>query len=195
MARTTHRLPLAGPGEGFGAPREGRKWARGDFRSIRLSNGTHRSSTDPEALLARTSNAHPAQLSYEGDVLMDNRHALIVDCQVTQAVGSGERNAAKAMAADRPGAHQNTIGADKNDDTRGFVAEMRHIVVTPHGAQYKARNGGSATDGRTTRHADYAKSVNARRGTEKVDAVFGLHVIANNLIRLGNLLKPALEAA
>jgi hypothetical protein len=30
---------------------------------------------------------------------------------------------------------------------------------------------------------------------EKVGAVFGLHVIAYDLIRLGNLLKPALEAA
>ena len=34
------------------------------------------------------------------------------------------------------------------------------------------------------------------RGTEKVAAVFGLHVIAYNLIRLGNLLRPAaMEAA
>jgi hypothetical protein len=33
------------------------------------------------------------------------------------------------------------------------------------------------------------------RGTESVSAVFGLHVIAHNLIRLGNLLKPLLEAA
>jgi hypothetical protein len=147
---------------------------------------------------------------------MDNRHALIVDCKVTQAVGTGERDAAKAMAADRPGAHQKTIGADKNYDTRGFVAEMRRIGVTPHVAQNIARSGGSAIDGRTTRHEGYAKSINARRGIEKVfgwikqwgglrkfklrgtdnvSAVFGLHVIAYNLIRLGNLLTPAMAAA
>jgi hypothetical protein len=30
------------------------------------------------------------------------------------------------------------------------------------------------------------------RGTEKVGAVFGLHVIACNLVRLGNLLRPAM---
>jgi hypothetical protein len=62
----------------------------------------------------------------------------------------------------------------------------------------------------------YRKSINARRGiekvfggikqwgglrqfklrgTEKVSAVFGLHVIAYNLIRLGNLLRPAMAAA
>ena len=86
--------PPPGPGEGFGAPKEGKKRAKGDFRGIKLSNETHRSSTDPEALLARKSNAHPAQLSYRGHVLMENRHDLIVDCQVTQATGTGERDAA-----------------------------------------------------------------------------------------------------
>jgi hypothetical protein len=147
---------------------------------------------------------------------MDNRHALIVDCTITQAVGTGERDAAKAMAADLAGACQKTIGADKGYDTNGFVAEMRRIGVTPHVAQNTNRPGGSAIDGRTTRHEGYAKSINARRGIEKVfgwikqwgglrqfklrgvgkvSAVFGLHVIAYNLIRLGNLLKPELAAA
>ena len=43
----------AGPGEGFGAPKGGTKRAKGDFRGVKLSNETHRSSTDPVALLAR----------------------------------------------------------------------------------------------------------------------------------------------
>jgi hypothetical protein len=92
---------------------------------------------------------------------------------------------------------------------------MRRIGVTPHVAQNTARPGGSAIDGRTTRHEGYAKSIHARRGIEKVfgwikqwgglrqfklrgtgkvSAVFGLHVIAYNLIRLGNLLNPAMAA-
>jgi hypothetical protein len=99
---------------------------------------------------------------------MDNRHALIVDCKVTQAVGTGERDAAKDMAAAIPGAHQKTLGADKNYDTRGFVAEMRRIGVTPHVAQNTNRAGGSAIDSRTTCHEGYSKSINARRGIEKV---------------------------
>ena len=73
------------------------------------------------------------------------------------------------MAADLAGAHQRTVGADKNYDTNGFVAEMRRIGVTPHVAQNTARSGGSAFDGRTTRHVGYAKSIKARRGIEKVD--------------------------
>ena len=140
---------------------------------------------------------------------LENRHALVVDCRVTLADGFGERDAAKDMAAGRPGARRKTIGADKNYDTKGFVAEMRRLGVTPHVAQNTARSGGSAIDGRTTRHEGYAKSINARRGIEKifgwikqfsglrqfklrgkenVSGVFGLHVIAYNLIRLSNIL-------
>ena len=112
--------PPSGPGEGFGQPKAGKKRAKGDFRGIKLSNKTHRSGSDPDALLARKSNAHPALPGYRGHVLMDNPHALIVDC-VTKATGTGERDAAKVMAADHPSAHQKTIGTDKNYDNNGFV--------------------------------------------------------------------------
>ncbi len=61
--------PSIGLGEGFGAPKEGKKRAKGDFRRIEISKETHRSSTDAEALLARKSNAHPAQCSCRGHVL------------------------------------------------------------------------------------------------------------------------------
>jgi hypothetical protein len=160
--------PPSGPGESFGAPKPVKKRAKGDFRSVKLSNKTHLSTVDPDALLCRSSNAHPVLPIYRGHVLMDNRHALIVDCLVTQAAGTGERDAAQEMAPDRPGAHQKTIGADKNYDTRGFVAEIRRIGITSYVAQNTARSGGSAIDGRTTRHEGYAKSINARRGIEKV---------------------------
>ena len=160
--------PPSGPGEDFGAPKDGKRRDKGDFRGIKLSNKNHRSSPDPDALLARKSNAHQAQQSYRGHVLMDNRHALIVDCKVTQATGTGERGAAKTMAADRPGAHQKSFGADKTDDTKDLVAEMRRIGVTPHVAQITSRPGGSSIDGRTTCHERYTKSINALRGIEKV---------------------------
>ena len=98
-----YRSSKAVAAQGFwlfsGVPKEGKKQAKGDFRSIKLSNDTHRSCTDPEALLARKSNAHPAQLSYRGHLLMENRHDLIVDCRVTQASGTGERDAAKTQSS------------------------------------------------------------------------------------------------
>lgn len=53
-------------------------------------------------------------MSGQVDVLMDNRHALNVDCPVTKATGTEKRDNAKAMAAAIPGSHQKTIGAGKN---------------------------------------------------------------------------------
>jgi hypothetical protein len=58
-------------------------------------------------------------------------------------------------------------------------------------AQNTARPGGSAIDGHTTRHRGYTNSVNDRRGIEEV---FGLQVMACNLIRLSNLLTPVMAA-
>jgi len=72
------------------------------------------------------------------------------------------------MAAAIPGAHQKTIGTDENYDTRGMVAELRRIGVATHVPQNSARSGGSAIDGRTTGHEGYGKSINGRRGIEKV---------------------------
>ena len=120
------------------------------------------------ALLAHKSNAHPVQLSDRSHALIENRHDLVVDFKLTVADGYGERDAPQAKSSDRPGAHQKTIGANKNDDTRGFVAEMRRIGVTPHEAQNAARSDGSAIDGRTTRHEGDTKSINARRSIEKI---------------------------
>jgi hypothetical protein len=149
-------------------------------------------------------------------MLMDNCHALIVDCKVTQAVDTGDGSRHRFGGIPLPGAHQTTIGPHKHFDTRGFVAEMRRIGVTPHVAQNTNCPGGSAIDSRTTRHEGYAKSINARRGIEKVygwikqlgglrqfklrgtgevSAVFGQHVITYNLIRLGNLLNTVMAAA
>ncbi len=95
---------------------------------------------------------------------MDNLLALIVVCQVTYATGTEERDAAKAMAAAIPGVHQKTTAADKNYDTRGFVAWKRRIPLT----QNTSRSGGSAIDGPTNRHQGYAQSINARFGIRKV---------------------------
>ena len=58
-----------------------------DFHGEKRSNQTHRSTTDPEALLARKSAGTPARLCYAGHFLMENRNALIVDIELTQADG------------------------------------------------------------------------------------------------------------
>lgn len=71
---------------------------KGDLRGLHVSSETHLSTTDPDALLARKSNDHWAELSYRGHMLMDNRHDLVVNGLVSKADGYGERDAAREMA-------------------------------------------------------------------------------------------------
>jgi transposase len=138
-----------------------------DFRGERRTNATHASTTDPEARLYQKAKGQEAKLAYLGHVLMENRHGLVVDPCVTQATGMAEREAAVAMAEAIPGQHRVTLGADKNDDTRDGVRELRELRVTPHVAQNTAGRS-SAIDGRTTRHPGYAISQRKRKGVEEV---------------------------
>src|SRR4029434_1859440 len=63
-----------------------------------------------------------------------------------------------------------TLGADKAYDTRGFIASVRQLGVTPHVAQNIERLGGTAIDGRTVRHPGYAISQYKRN---RVEEIFG----------------------
>src|SRR5206468_11596475 len=85
--------------------------------------------------LYRKGPGQPAKLAYLGHVLMENRHALVVDTRLTLATGTAEREAGLEMLATRPGNHRITLGADKAYDVAGFVADLRQYNVTPHVAQ------------------------------------------------------------
>jgi transposase len=176
-----------------------------NFHGERRSNTTHTSTTDPEARLARKGRQHEAKLSYQGHVLMENRHGLVVDVCLTQASGVAERETALAMATNLPpGA---TLGADKSYDTADFVAGLRARGVTPHVAQHTTRRR-SAIDGRTTRHGGYAVSQQKRklveeifgwaktiallrktrhRGVRRVGWIFTFGLAVYNLVRIRNL--------
>jgi len=179
-----------------------------NFRGERRSNETHESKTDPEALLARKSEGKESKLSYRGNLLVENRNGLIVDAEVFQANGTAERDAALIMLEKVPGTQKVTVAGDKGFDTFGFVEECRNLRVTPHVAQNLERRGGSAIDGRTTRHPGYTVSQKKRkrieecfgwlktialmrkvrhRGVCKVHWIFTLACAAYNLVRMRNL--------
>ena len=179
-----------------------------DFRGERRKNDTHQSTTDPDARLYKKGVGRPAQLAYLGHVLMENRSGLVVDTRVTPADGYGERDAALVMVADVP-RRQITLGGDKGYDYPAFIAELRHLQVTPHVAQNTTKRR-SAIDRRTTRHAGYAISQRMRkrveevfgwlktvgllrklrhRGGPKVDWIFRFAAAAYNLIRIRNLVS------
>jgi transposase len=83
-ASTKSFRPKDGSGE---PPAPGRNGER-DFHGEKRSNETHASTTDPEARLYRKGPGQPAKLAYLGHVLMENRHALVVDTRLTQATGT-----------------------------------------------------------------------------------------------------------
>jgi transposase len=197
--RDRHRR---GGGGGGGSSRN----ATADFHGERRLNDTHASTTDPEARLMRHKGKE-ARLGYQGHVLMENRHGLVVDARLTQASGYAEREAALAMLGDLAGMHRATVGGDRGFDTRDFVSGCRELGITPHVAQ-NTSNRRSRIDGRTTRHAGYAVSQRKRkrieevfgwmktvgllrktrhRGRRKVDWVFAFTAAAYNLVRLRNL--------
>jgi len=138
-----------------------------DFHGQKRSNDTHTSTTDPEALLFRKSNNTAAELSYMGHLLIENRTALIVDADLTQATGYAERDCATGMLKRLPARkRRRTIAADKGYDTKQFVADVRGLGFTPHVAQNnKGRR--SAIDGRTTRHAGHGVSQRIRKRVEE----------------------------
>ena len=139
-----------------------------DFHGERRSNDTHVSPTDPEARLYRKGKGQPAKLYYIGHVLMDHRHGLPVDVEVTEADGHAERRAALAMLDRQPQPRQRrTVAADKAYDTEDFVAACRDRGVTPHVAQNLTHPAGSRLDGRTTRHASYLLSQRIRKRIEE----------------------------
>src|ERR1700730_11133980 len=187
-----------------------------NFHGETRSNATHESTTDPDARLARKSGGHESKLAYCGNVLIENRNGLVVDTELLQCNGTAERDAALLMAERIGGAQRVTIAADKGYDTKDFVQEIRNMNVTPHVAQNNNRNGGSAIDGRTTRHAGYQTSQRKRkrieevfgwmktvgmlrklrhRGVFKVGWVFTFAATTYNLVRMRNLLSPAVLSA
>jgi transposase len=177
-----------------------------NFRGERRLNDTHESTTDPEARLMRKRGI-ASKLSYQGHVLMENRHGLVVDARLTQADGYAERSAALEMLGELRAGPRITLGADRGYDTQDFVDGCRALAVTPHVAQNTTRRS-SRIDSRTTRHLGYRVSQRKRkrveevfgwmktvgvmrktrhRGRRKVDWMFTFTAAAYNLVRMRNL--------
>jgi hypothetical protein len=85
------------PKDGSGEPPSGGRNGARDFHGERLSNETHASTTDPDALLYRKGAGMAAKLCFIGHALMENRSGLVVDAELTRASGHAERLAAIAM--------------------------------------------------------------------------------------------------
>jgi transposase len=141
-----------------------------DFKGEKRSNATHESSTDPHAKLMRKGAGKESKLSYGGHALMENRHGLCIDLQITSSTAP-EPRAAESMLARQARKHvrPSTLGADKGYHTKAFVACLRKKKIAPHIAMIKQRVT-PGLDARTTRHTSYAISQKKRK---RVEEIFG----------------------
>jgi transposase len=183
-----------------------------DFKGQKRKNDTHASTTDPQARLYRKGNGQTAKMSYIGNVLMENRHGLVVDTRLELATGTAECEAALDMLPGVKKKHRRvTVGGDKGYDNDAFVRATRKMKVVPHVVQ-NTSNRESAIDGRTTCHPGYKISLRLRKrveeifgwmkttggmrrtryaGQRKVGWHFTLVATAYNLVRMRTLLSTA----
>lgn len=133
-AARTRRESNDRDGDGDGGTR--RRDMLVDWKGEKLSNQTHRSSTDPDALLARKGRGRPAELCHSGHVLMENRNGLCVDMAVDYADGHAERASAKQMLKRVRRRHRirpKTAGMDTGYDDGEFLHELEtKLKVKPH---------------------------------------------------------------
>ena len=200
--------------KGTDQPPNDPKHPTGNFHGDVRRNDTHQSTTDPDARLYKKAAGREAKLAYLGHLLTENRHGFIVDTAVTAATGTAERDAAVVMLGELPlTTRRVTVAGDKNYDTRGWVAAVRAMHMTPHVAQYvPTPHRWSAIDRRTTRHVGYQRSQRQRklveqafgwmktvgllrrlrhRGGGLVDWIFSFTAAAYNLVRWRNLVAHA----
>jgi len=161
--------PLDDPDRGVAGDDPGN--ADVDFHGQKRSNQTHRSTTDPDACLARKGKGKEAKLSYGASVLMENRHGMIVDVQVHAPTGTGERDTALLLLdrQRRRRGHPASVGADKGYHTKDFVDQLWQRVIKPHVATIDGRRT-PGLDGRTTRSLGYQISQWKRK---RIEEIFG----------------------
>ena len=109
-------------------------------------------------------------LGYHMHALMENRNGLVTDVDLTRATGRAELDAGAELLRRQQSRVGRTVAGDKGYDNRGFIGSCRDMGITPHVAQNMKTPGGSAIDGRTTRHRGYQLS---QRRRKRIEEIFG----------------------
>jgi transposase len=162
-------------------PTEGGSNPSVNFRGEKRSNATHRSTTDPEARLARKGKGQPGLLCHSGHALMENRHGLCLDIAVAVADGHAERDTAEKLLRRfrrRHGVKPQTVSADRGFEAGEFLRTLEedlaitlHVPITAE----RVTSPGPAGDARRRmlrrmKTKGYALSQRARK---KIEQMFG----------------------
>jgi len=107
-----------------------------DFRGEKLSNKTHRSTTDPDARLYKKSKEKESSPSYIGNVVIDTKSRVILETEVIQPGVSDEKDSAqnminKLLETDISKNIQ-TLAADGYYGSSEFIADIMNMGITPH---------------------------------------------------------------
>jgi len=149
-----------------------------NFRQQRRRNETHRSTTDPDARLARRGDGREAQPSYHVHYTMDNKSRFTLDVETTRAEGSAEIDAGLTMLTRlkrRHGLTPRTTGADRGYFVARYLDSLRrrgikpHVACPSHAIKYKARALRTWAK-RKSRSASYAVS---QRFRKQIEELFG----------------------
>ena len=122
-------------GDHDGAPRGSGRDELVDWRGQKRSNATHRSTTDPEARLARKGNGRESHLCHSGHIMMENRSGLCLAVTVDTADGHAERRNALRMLRHverRHGLVPRTVGMDAGYKAGAFLCAVEAHGSTPH---------------------------------------------------------------
>jgi transposase len=179
-------------------------------RGRKMFRDTHESKSDPEARMYHKNRWTPGQPSYLGHVVTENKHGLIVQSCVTEAIKRAEREAglmmmSKLVAPDG----RATVAADTGYQERTFIEGLRALGVIPLVAEYKeSKNWPNWLRPSEREHPLFARSQKRRRRIEKVfswikgvaglhrtkfrgrrrvDWIFRLAAAAHNLVRMVKL--------
>jgi len=169
--------PPSGGAPSGGAPRKRSRNESVDFRGERRGNATHRSTTDPDARLARKGSNVGAFLCHSVHALTENRHGLVLAIAVAEANGRAERECALEMV-DRVRQQHHvrvaTLGADMGYDSGDFLVELKQRKITAHvairsGAIVATDAAGRARSAARARqqHKAYATSQRRRKIVEE----------------------------
>lgn len=161
-----------------------------NFRGERRTNETHRSTTDPEARLARKSLGTGAQLCHSAHVLMENRSGLCLDIAIDEANGTAERVQALRMldrVAKRQEVKPLTLGADAGYDAGPFLLELEQRQVVPHipirEGEIKAKDAGADARRRARRRMKTKRHKMSQRKRKRVEQIIGWGKTVGGLAR------------
>jgi transposase len=170
-------------GDDGGPPAGGDGSGMRDWKGERRSNATHESTTDPDAKLMRKGNGQPAKLSYGAHVLMDNRHGLCAEIELTDATEAEHRLADRLLSRARQRHWKiKTVGADKGYCVRQFIHRCRRRGIAPHVARIKHRRT-PGLDARTTRHARPSQPTETQTGRADIRLAEDLRRVAQDTLR------------